>query len=130
MSGLVTLVERMIKAFRNFGSFFFESSELQRVRDVLVKAEIEKLVEVRPVDERYPYIMAVIASRRGLEQECVSRVDSLLAKSAISQDEYKRYRRELVEQCIISLERERVKEIVKILEEYLARVKQASEKAL
>ncbi len=130
MSGLIILVERMIKAFRNFGCFFFESNELQSVRDILVKAEIEKLVEVRPVDEKYPYIMAVIASRRGLEQECISRVDSLLAKSVISQDEYKRYRRELVEQCLISLEKERVKEIVKILEEYLARVKQASEKAL
>jgi len=124
MSELVILVERIIKAFKNFGCFFFESSELQRVRDVLVKAEVEKLVEVRPVDEKYPYIMAVIASRRGLEQECVSRVDSLLVKGSISQDEYKRYRKELIEQCIISLEKERVKEIVKILEDYLARVKQ------
>ncbi len=125
MSELVALVERMIKAFRNLGCFFFESTELQRVRDVLVKAEMEKLVEVRPVDEKYPYIMAVVASRRGLEQECTSRVESLLARGSISQDEYKRYKRELVEQCITSMEKERVKEIVKILEEYLARIKQA-----
>ena len=125
MSELVALVERMIKAFRNFGCFFFESTELQRVRDVLVKAEMEKLVEVRPVDEKYPYIMAVVASRRGLEQECTSRVESLLARGSISQDEYKRYKRELVEQCITSMEKERVKEIVKILEEYLARIRQA-----
>jgi hypothetical protein len=125
VSELVALVERMIKAFRNLGCFFFESTELQRVRDVLVKAEMEKLVEVRPVDEKYPYIMAVVASRRGLEQECTSRVESLLARGSISQDEYKRYKRELVEQCITSMEKERVKEIVKILEEYLARIKQA-----
>ncbi len=124
MSELVALVERMIKAFRSFGYFFFEDRELQRVRDVLVKAEIDKLVEVRPVDEKYPYIVAVTASHRNLEHECVSRVDSLLAKGSISQDEYKRYRRELVEQCIISLEKERVKEIVKMLENYLARIKQ------
>lgn len=124
MSELVALVERMIKAFRSFGYFFFEDRELQRVRDVLVKAEIDKLVEVRPVDEKYPYIVAVTASRRNLEHECVSRVDSLLAKGSISQDEYKRYRRELIEQCIISLEKERVKEIVKMLENYLARIKQ------
>jgi hypothetical protein len=125
VSELVALVERMIKAFRNLGCFFFESTELQRVRDVLVKAEMEKLVEVRPVDEKYPYIMAVVASRRGLEQECTSRVESLLARGSISQDEYKRYKRELVEQCITSMEKERVKEIVKILEEYLARIRQA-----
>jgi hypothetical protein len=124
VSELVALVERMIKAFRSFGYFFFEDRELQRVRDVLVKAEIDKLVEVRPVDEKYPYIVAVTASRRNLEHECVSRVDSLLAKGSISQDEYKRYRRELIEQCIISLEKERVKEIVKMLENYLARIKQ------
>jgi hypothetical protein len=124
VSELVTLVERMIKAFKNFGYFFFENEELQRVRDVLIKAEIDKLVEVRPVDEKYPYIVAVIASRRDLEHECVSRVDSLLAKGSISQDEYKRYRSELVEQCLISLERERVKEIVKMLENYLTKIKQ------
>jgi hypothetical protein len=124
VSELVALVERMIKAFRSFGYFFFEDRELQRVRDVLVKAEIDKLVEVKPVDEKYPYIVAVTASRRNLEHECVSRVDSLLAKGSISQDEYKRYRRELIEQCIISLEKERVKEIVKMLENYLAKIKQ------
>lgn len=124
MSELVALVERMIKAFRSFGYFFFEDKELQRVRDVLVKAEIDKLVEVKPVDEKYPYIVAVTASRRNLEHECVSRVDSLLAKGSISQDEYKRYRRELIEQCIISLEKERVKEIVKMLENYLNKIKQ------
>ncbi|MCC6040934.1 MAG: hypothetical protein LM557_02025 [Desulfurococcaceae archaeon] len=124
MSELVALVERMIKAFRSFGYFFFEDKELQRVRDVLVKAEIDKLVEVKPVDDKYPYIVAVTASRRNLEHECVSRVDSLLAKGSISQDEYKRYRRELIEQCIISLEKERVKEIVKMLENYLNKIKQ------
>jgi hypothetical protein len=124
VSELVALVERMIKAFRSFGYFFFEDKELQRVRDVLVKAEIDKLVEVKPVDEKYPYIVAVTASRRNLEHECVSRVDSLLAKGSISQDEYKRYRRELIEQCIISLEKERVKEIVKMLENYLNKIKQ------
>jgi polyhydroxyalkanoate synthesis regulator phasin len=124
VSELVALVERMIKAFRSFGYFFFEDRELQRVRDVLVKAEIDKLVEVKPVDEKYPYIVAVTASRRNLEHECVSRVDSLLAKGSISQDEYKRYRRELIEQCIISLEKERVKEIVKMLENYLNKIKQ------
>jgi hypothetical protein len=114
----------MIKAFRNFNCFFFEDKELERVRDVIVKAEIDKLVEVRPVDEKYPYILAVIASHRGLEQECVSIVDSLLAKGSISQEEYKKYRRELVEQCIISLEKERVKEVISMLEKYLARIKQ------
>jgi hypothetical protein len=124
VSELVALVERMIKAFRSFGYFFFEDKELQRVRDVLVKAEIDKLVEVKPVDDKYPYIVAVTASRRNLEHECVSRVDSLLAKGSISQDEYKRYRRELIEQCIISLEKERVKEIVKMLENYLNKIKQ------
>ncbi|MCC6034678.1 MAG: hypothetical protein LM567_04190 [Desulfurococcaceae archaeon] len=125
MSELVLLVERMIKAFRNFGCFFFEDKELERVKDVIVKAEIDKLVDVRPVDEKYPYILAVIASRRGLEQECISTVDSLLAKGSISQDEYKRYKRELVEQCIISLEKERVKEIIDMLEKYLTRIKQS-----
>jgi len=124
MSEYVSLTERMIKAFKKYGCFVFESTELEKVRDLIVKSEISRLVEIKAVDERYPYIYIVTASTKGLDRECTSIVESMLAKGEISQLEYKRYRRELIEQCIVSLERERVKEIIAILESYLSKVRE------
>jgi len=60
-----------------------------------------------------------MASRKGLDKECISRVESMLARGEINQLEYKRYRRELVEQCINSMEKEIVKEVVANLEKYV-----------
>lgn len=112
----------MIKAFKRFGCFVFEAEELEKIRDLLVKAEIDKLIEVRLVDERYPYIYIAVIRRRGIERECLSRVEALLAKGSISQNYYKKYKRELIEQCINSLEREKSREIVEILERYLSKI--------
>ena len=85
-----------------------------------------KLVELKPVDERYPYILALTASRKGIDKECISKVESMLSKGEITQNEYKRYKSELLEQCIMSLEKERVKEVISAMENYLARIKPSS----
>ncbi|MEM3926296.1 MAG: hypothetical protein QXU13_01765 [Desulfurococcaceae archaeon] len=113
----------MLKAFKRYDCYIFEHTELERIRDLIVKAEIQSLVEVKQVDPRYPYIYIVAVRKRLLEQECISRVNELLSKGEISQDEYKWYRRELVEQCIISMEREKSKEVSNVLEKYLERLR-------
>lgn len=118
MSELLSLSERVIKALKRFGCFIFESKELDKVRDLAVKAEIDKLVEIRPVDERYPHIFALVVARRSIERECIAKVEAMLSKGELTQNEYKRYKRDLVEQCIISMERERVKEVISVLEKY------------
>lgn len=118
----MSLAERMIKAFKKFNCFVFEAKELEKVRDLIVKAEIDKYVEVRAVDDRYPYIYAVIAARKGIERECLSRIEALLSKGDLSQNDYKKYKRELLEQCIMSMERERVKEVVSTLDKYLSKI--------
>ncbi|MEM4717348.1 MAG: hypothetical protein QXE81_01130 [Desulfurococcaceae archaeon] len=102
----------------------FESGDLEKIRDFVVKSEIGKFVEIRQVDNKYPYIYALIPSKRGIDRECLSKVESMLSRGEISQSEYKRYRRELVEQCIISLEKERVKEIVSTIENYVTKIRQ------
>ncbi|MEM0004176.1 MAG: hypothetical protein QXE10_05610 [Desulfurococcaceae archaeon] len=96
---------------------------MEKVKDLIIKAEISKLVELKPVDERYPYVFALVASRKGIDKECVARVESMLAKGELTQNDYKRYRRELLEQCIMSLEKERIKEIITAIENYLVRIK-------
>lgn len=123
MSELLALAERVVRAFKRIGCFIFEAPELERVRDLVVKAGIEKYVDVKPVDERYPYIFAVAPSRRGLDKECISRIEAMLSKGELSQDEYKRYKTELLEQCIHSLESERAKKVVEVLEEYINKLK-------
>ncbi|MEM0199016.1 MAG: hypothetical protein QXX72_01880 [Desulfurococcaceae archaeon] len=123
MSELVSLVERVIMAFKKIECFIFEIHELEKVRDLVIKSGIEKYVEIRPVDERYPYIMALVPSRRGLDRDCIALLERMLSQGEISQDEYKKYKIELLEQCILSLETEKAKEIVRILEDYYRKLK-------
>lgn len=126
MSEYVILAKNMIKAFRKFGCFVFEASDLEKVKDLIVKAEISKYVDVKLVDERYPYIYAVVASRRGIDKECLSVIESMLSKGELSQNDYKRYKRELLEQCVLSTEKERVKEVIAVLEKYIAKISTGS----
>lgn len=93
---------------------------------MVIKSEIAKLVELKPVDERYPYVFAMVASRKGIDKECMGMVESMLARGEISQNEFKRYKRELLDQCIMSLEKERVKEIVSAIENYLLKIRPSS----
>jgi hypothetical protein len=123
MSGYVELAERIIKALKKYGCFIFESTELEKVRDLAVKSEILKLVEIRPVDEKYPYVFAMVAAKRGIDRECASIVESMISRGEISQNEYKRYKKELLEQCLVSMERERIKEVISTLEDYISRIK-------
>ncbi|MEM4482108.1 MAG: hypothetical protein QXK88_00995 [Desulfurococcaceae archaeon] len=125
MNELLSLSEKVIKALRKFGCYIFESRELEKVRDLAIKAEINKFVEIKPVDERYPHIFAMIVARRGIERECIARVESMLSRGELSQSEYKRYKRELLEQCIVSLEKERVKEVIAALEKHSSMISRA-----
>lgn len=122
MSEYITLAENVAKAFKKFGCYVFEAKDLERVKDLVVKAEISKYVEVKPVDERYPHIFAVVVSQKGIDRECLSRVEAMLSRGEISQNDYKRYKRELLEQCIVSMEKERIKEIVNMLEKYVSKI--------
>ena len=127
VSELLALADRMLKAFRKIECFVFEASELEKVRDLVVKAGIDKYVEIRPVDERYPYIFAVVPARRGLDRECVTRIESMLSRGELSHNEYKKYKTELIEQCIISLEAERAKKVASELESYISKLKAGRE---
>lgn len=127
MNKLASFIERVLVAFKKIECFIFEVHELEKVKDLVIKSGIDKYIEIRPVDERYPYILALIPSRRGLDRECIARVETMLSRGELSQEEYKRYRTELLEQCIRSLITERVKEIVKTLEEYHKKLKLSQE---
>lgn len=91
-----------------------------------MKAEIRELVEMKPADDRYPHILVLRPNRKMLVSECRAKVKKALSVGDISQLEYKKYSKELVEQCIVSLEREKAKEIVSVIEKYIAKVKQSA----
>lgn len=100
--------------------------EKEKVEDFIVKSEIRELVEIEQADKRYPYIFVLRPNRRQLLSECQAKVKKALSDGEISQLEYKKYSKELVEQCIVSMERERVKEIIGVIEKYIARVRQST----
>jgi len=53
------------------------------------------------------------------------KVDELLSRGQIPLDQYKKMRNELVEQCITSMEHERIKEIVEKIEKYYQKLSKA-----
>lgn len=122
MSEKLALLDRVISSFKKLECFIFELHELEAVRDLVIKAGIDKDVEIRPVDERYSYIIALIPSSRGIERECIAIIETALSKGELSQNDYKRYKSELLEQCVQSLRFEKVKKIVNTLEEYRAKL--------
>lgn len=122
MSEKLALLDRIVNALKKMECFIFEVRELDAVRDLTIKAGIDRDVEIKPVDERYSYILALIPSSKGLDRECLARVETALSRGELSQNEYKRYKSELLEQCIHSLRFEKVKKIINTLEEYRTRL--------
>lgn len=122
MSKIINLAEKALRAFEYYGCYVFESDVLEDVKRLLVLAEVNELVEVKLVDEKYPYIYIATAWTRAVERECVTKVKELAAKNEIPPHIYKRYYPELVEQCILSKEKEMVKEIINRIRKYLERM--------
>jgi len=123
VSDVLSLAERVMKAFSKYNCFIFEEKELQAVRDLMTAAELKGLVEIKQVDPRYPGIYIATVWTRSIERECLSRVDILLSEGRLSENEYKKYRAELVEQCILSMERELSRKIVDVLSGYISRLR-------
>ena len=119
MSEFLSLAERVLKAYRKYGCYIFEAKELDTIREFIAKTGISKYVEVKSIDERYPYIYVVIPLKRGIERECIVQIESMLSRGMMTPNEYKKYKKELVEQCVVSMEKELVKKIINILEEYI-----------
>lgn len=126
MSDIVVLAERMVKAFSRYNCFIFEENELEKVRDLVIAAELKGLVEVKQVDPRYPYIYIATPWTRSLEKDCVSRVNIMLTEGRLTQEEYKKYRANLIEQCIVSGEVEASKRIVEALTRHINKLKSSS----
>lgn len=122
MSKILELAEKALKAFEYYGCYVFESDVLEDVKQLLALAEINELVEIKLVDERYPYIYIATAWTRAVERECVTKVKELAARNEIPPHIYKRYYPELVEQCILSKEKEIVKDVINRLRKYLERL--------
>ncbi|MEM0378853.1 MAG: hypothetical protein QXP68_04405 [Thermosphaera sp.] len=118
MSEIISITERILKAFKYYGCFVFEKQELGVVKDFVIKSELTGLVTIRKADPRYEDIYIMTSSLKGFEQECVSKIDELLSRGQIALDQYKRMRAELIEQCITSMEHERVKQIIEKIERY------------
>ncbi|ABN70573.1 hypothetical protein Smar_1484 [Staphylothermus marinus F1] len=121
MSELLDLAKRMVKAFRTFECFVFEKEEIDKVRELLVQADIRSLVRIRKADPRYPYIYVVVPWSREFENICVSRVKKMLAEGRIDRETYNKRYNEMITQCIRHYERERVKEIIEKLERYIGK---------
>ncbi|MEZ0394557.1 MAG: hypothetical protein ABWK00_05915 [Desulfurococcaceae archaeon] len=119
---LADLAGRVLKALEHYECFIFERAELERVRELVAKAELAELVSIRRVDPRYEDIMVLAPRTRDLEAQCVSWVQQLLAQGSIGPEEYKRDRLRLLEQCVRSRERERVRELMDKLRKYLERL--------
>ncbi|MGC8954195.1 MAG: hypothetical protein ACP5N5_05715 [Desulfurococcus sp.] len=126
MSDIIDLAERMARAFSRYNCFIFEENELEKVRDLVIAAELKGLVEVKQVDPRYPYIYIVTPWTRSLEKDCVSRVNIMLTEGRLTQEEYKKYRANLIEQCMVSGEVEVSKRIVEALTRHINKLKSSS----
>lgn len=123
MASIVQLAERVIAAFTHYGCFIFERHELENVKTLVALSGLGELVEIRLVDERYPGIYILTTWTRQIERECVLKIKELASRSEITSIEYKKYKRELIEQCIISKSREHAKKVVEILEDYSRKMK-------
>lgn len=123
MTNMAQLAERIIAAFTHYGCFIFEKQELENVKTLVALSGLGELVEIRLVDERYPDIYILTTWTRQVERECILKIKELASRSEITSIEYKKYRRELIEQCIISKSREHARKTVELLEEYLRKMK-------
>ncbi|WP_440059721.1 hypothetical protein ACSU1N_00760 [Thermogladius sp. 4427co] len=123
MPEVIELAERVLNAFKRYECFIFEAQELQSIRELVAKSELTGLVVVRRVDPRYEHLYILAPWSLDFEKECLSLVQNMLAEGRLSLNDYKRKRDSLIEQCIVSKERERVRVIIEKLENYIKSIK-------
>ncbi|OYT37759.1 MAG: hypothetical protein B6U89_06885 [Desulfurococcales archaeon ex4484_58] len=119
MSEKIDLAKRILNAFKHFECFVFESSELKKVKEVLNDTGLNKLVVMKKADPRYDHIYILLPWNIEFEQECVSKVKELLASRRINNDYYKKNYLLLIDQCVKHHIKERVKEIINVLQRYI-----------
>ncbi|RLG81384.1 MAG: hypothetical protein DRO13_01340 [Thermoprotei archaeon] len=121
-SELLELAKRMLNAFKHFECFIFEKRELEAVKKLLRETGLNRHLLLRRADPRYEHIYVLLPWRIEFEQECLASVKRLLAEGRVDQDYYKKNYKLLITQCIKHFEREKVKEVISILRDYINRV--------
>ncbi len=116
---LYRLAERVLNAFKHYECFVFEREELDLVKKLVNEAGLKKHVVIRRADPRYEYIYIMLPWRIEFENECVAYVKKLVAEGKINHNYYKKNKNIMISQCIKHKEREKVKEIINILENYI-----------
>ena len=116
---LLELAKRVLNAFKHFECFVFEREEYDLVRKLLEETGLKRHVVVRKADPRYEHIYIILPWRYEFENECTAYVKKLLADGKINHNYYKKYKNIMISQCIKHMEREKVKEIINILEKYV-----------
>ena len=120
-SELLELAKRVLNAFKHYECFVFEKSELDKVKKLLEDAGLRKHVVVRRADPRYEEIYIILPWQQTFETECVNYVTKLVAEGKVNKNYYKKNRNLMILQCIKHMEREKVKEIISLLENYIER---------
>lgn len=123
----VELAKRLINAFRHYGCFIFESDELEFVKNFVKESGLNNLLILRRVDPRYERLYILLPWSIEFHQDCVSRVHKLLAEGSIDRNSFKKNYVVMVEQCIRHYIRERIKEVINRLEDFLRRVGEVAE---
>lgn len=119
MDELKKLASRMVKALRNFECYVFEKEELKNVYEVVKASGIKSLVTIKKADPRYEYIYILVPWSRDFENECKAIVDKALSEGRISRESYKKEYATMIAQCVKHKERERIKDIIAKLEQYI-----------
>lgn len=119
MSEELQLIRRIINGFKHYGCFIFEKKEFELVKKVVKNSNIDKLLTVRKADPRYDHVYVLIPWELEFHQECESRIRKMLVEGGINRDLFKKNYPILLEQCVRFFERERIREIIRILEEYV-----------
>lgn len=120
------LIKRILSGFKHYGCFIFEKRELESVKRVAKNTGIDRLLKIKKADPRYDHIYILIPWDIEFHQECESRIRKMLVEGGINRDLFKRNYSVLLEQCVRFFERERTKEIIRILEETVKSIEKGS----
>ncbi|MEM0355904.1 MAG: hypothetical protein QXT88_01325 [Desulfurococcaceae archaeon] len=121
------LAKRILEGFKHYGCFIFERNEFEAVKKIARNTGIDRLVTLRKVEGRYDHIYIIIPWNIEFQQECISRVRKILFEGGINRDILKKNYIALIEQCVRFFERERIKEIIRNLENYIKSLENTGE---
>jgi len=116
---IVSIAERMLKAFKHVQCFVFEKDELQSIRNTIRKIGLYKHVRVRLVDPKYPLIYIVKPNITECIEECRRKAEEYILTGRVRDELKKHFRIEYISQCRNYCEHEKVKEIIEILKKFL-----------